>query len=141
MSATAVNHFTILTDDLATTLAFYAEHLDLAPGPRPPFTFPGAWLYPRSADPASAAAVLHVVAGRDRKQLIPGVIDHMAFSASNLLAAVERLNARGIAYELRRLPGDFNVWQLFFLDPNGARVELDFDGAEAGPANWVDPHR
>ena len=141
MSATAVNHFTILTDDLPTTLDFYAEHLDLAAGPRPPFTFPGAWLYPRQADPSSASAVLHVVAGRDRRQLVPGVIDHMAFSASGLVKAVERLNARGIAHELRRLPGEFNVWQLFFLDPNGARVELDFDGDEAGPAGWVDPRR
>ena len=141
MSATAVNHFTILTDDLPTTLDFYAEHLALAPGPRPPFSFPGAWLYPRQADPASASAVLHVVAGRERRQRVPGVIDHMAFSASGLIAAVDRLKARGIAHDLRRLPGEFKVWQLFFLDPNGARVELDFDGDEAGPAGWVDPLR
>ena len=45
MSVTAVNHFTILTDDLPATLAFYEEHLNLKPGARPPFTFPGAWLY------------------------------------------------------------------------------------------------
>ncbi len=139
MSATAVNHFTILTDDLATTLAFYAEHLDLIAGPRPPFPFPGAWLYPRSADPASAQAVLHVVAGHDRKRLVPGVIDHMAFSATGLSAAIDRLKARGIAHQVRRLPGDFEVWQLFFLDPNGARVELDFDGGEAAPADWTAP--
>ena len=134
MSATAVNHFTILTDDLPTTLDFYAEHLDLVPGARPPFTFPGAWLYARQADPATATAILHVVAGRERRQLVPGVIDHMAFSARGLVQAVARLKARGIAHDLRRLPGEFNVWQLFFRDPNGARVELDFDGDEAGPA-------
>ena len=32
MPATAMNHFTILTDDLDTTLAFYADFLDLHPG-------------------------------------------------------------------------------------------------------------
>ena len=47
MPATAMNHFTILTDDLDGTLSFYAELLDLHPGKRPPFTFPGAWLYAR----------------------------------------------------------------------------------------------
>ena len=45
MSVTAVNHFTILTDKLPETLAFYEEHLNLKAGARPPFTFPGAWLY------------------------------------------------------------------------------------------------
>ena len=42
MSVTAMNHFTILTDDLPTTLAFYEEHLNLKPDARPPFKFPGA---------------------------------------------------------------------------------------------------
>lgn len=129
MTATAVNHFTILTDDLPATLDFYAEFLDLHPGRRPPFTFPGAWLYAvGSGDP-----ILHIIAGKERARLVPGVIDHMAFSAKGLVQAVDRLKARSIGYELRRLPGDFQVWQLFFNDPNGAKVELDFDGAEPGP--------
>ena len=68
MTVTAVNHFTVLTDDLPATLAFYEEHLNLKPGARPPFTFPGAW-------------------------------------------------------------------QLFFFDPNDAKVEIDFDKAEAAPAD------
>lgn len=137
MSIRGVNHFTILTDDLPATLDFYEEHLGLAAGPRPPFKFPGAWLYPRDG----ADAVLHVIAGRDRRQLVPGVIDHMAFTASGLAAAVDRLKSRSIDYELRRLPGDFDVWQLFFFDPNGAKVELDFEGSEAGPPDWVDTRR
>ena len=130
MIATAVNHFTILTDDLPATLDFYAEYLGLRPGPRPAFTFPGAWLYAEG----SPDAILHIVAGRERSRLVPGVIDHMAFSASGLIAALDRLKAKSIAHELRRLPGDFRTWQLFFHDPNGAKVELDFDGDEPGPA-------
>ncbi len=140
MSVRAVNHFTVLTDDLPATLDFYAEHLALVPGPRPPFRFPGAWLYPRDAGDGGHA-ILHVIAGRERRQLVPGVIDHMAFSASDLAAAVDRLKSRSIDYELRRLPGEFDVWQLFFFDPNGAKVELDFDGREPGPAGWVDPRQ
>ncbi len=131
MSVTAMNHFTILTDDVEATLAFYREHLDLAPGARPPFTFPGAWLYAeggRGADP-----ILHVIGGVDKARLVKGVIDHMAFSGQGLAGAVAKLKAKGLPYELRKLP-QYGTWQLFFSDPNGAKVEIDFDPAEAAPA-------
>jgi catechol 2,3-dioxygenase-like lactoylglutathione lyase family enzyme len=129
MSVSSMNHFTILTDDLDATLAFYDRFLGLRPGRRPPFTFPGAWLYAQDGnDP-----ILHVVAGKPRAALVKGVIDHMAFSAQNLQALVAKLQAADVPYELRRLP-EFGTWQLFFHDPNGAKVELDFDAAEHGPA-------
>jgi catechol 2,3-dioxygenase-like lactoylglutathione lyase family enzyme len=129
MPATAMNHFTILTDDLDRTLAFYAELLGLHPGARPPFAFPGAWLYAKDGK----EPILHVIAGREKKDLVKGVIDHMAFTGKGLAAAVAKLKSRGVDYELRRLPA-YGTWQLFFFDPNGAKVEIDFDPAEAAPA-------
>jgi hypothetical protein len=57
----------------------------------------------------------------------------MAFSGSGLAQAVAKLKAHGIDYELRKLPA-YGTWQLFFHDPNGAKVEIDFDAAEAAPA-------
>jgi len=131
MSVSAMNHFTILTDDLDATLSFYAEFLGLEPGRRPPFTFPGAWLYARG----SGDAILHVIGGRPSADLVKGVIDHMAFTAQGLPQAVQKLKARGLAYDLRRLPA-YGTWQLFFMDPNGAKVELDFDASEPAPAGW-----
>jgi catechol 2,3-dioxygenase-like lactoylglutathione lyase family enzyme len=129
MPAIAANHFTILTDDLPTTLDFYAEFLALRPGPRPPFTFPGAWLYADGGnDP-----ILHIIAGRDRKDLVKGVLDHMAYTGKDLAGTVAKLKAKGVSYELRRLP-EYRTWQLFFHDPNNAKVEIDFDPAEAAPA-------
>jgi catechol 2,3-dioxygenase-like lactoylglutathione lyase family enzyme len=131
MTVTAVNHFTILTDDLPGTLAFYEEHLNLKAGARPPFTFPGAWLYAdggKGPDP-----ILHIVAGIDKGRLVKGVIDHMAFSGKGLARAVAKLKTQNIKYELRQLPG-YGTWQLFFFDPNGAKVEIDFDKSEAAPA-------
>ncbi len=125
MPATAMNHFTILTDDLDATIAFYADFLDLHPGARPPFAFPGAWLYAVDCK----EAILHVIAGRDRSVLNKGVIDHMAFTSRDLDGTLKRLKASGIDYELRRLP-DWGTWQLFFHDPNNARIELDFDALE-----------
>ena len=131
MPVQRMDHFNILTDDLPATLAFYEEHLNLKPGARPPFTFPGAWLYAdggRGKDP-----ILHVVAGKPKSQLVKGVIDHMAFHGTGLAESVARFKARGIDYELRKLPA-YGTWQLFFFDPNGAKVEIDFDPAEAAPA-------
>lgn len=131
MSVTAVNHFTVLTDDLPATLAFYEEHLNLKAGARPPFTFPGAWLYAdggRGKDP-----ILHIVAGIKKERLVKGVIDHMAFSGKGLAGAVAKLKKKDMKYELRQLPA-YGTWQLFFHDPNGAKVEIDFDPQEAAPA-------
>jgi catechol 2,3-dioxygenase-like lactoylglutathione lyase family enzyme len=129
MPVTSMNHFTILTDDLPATLDFYADFLNLRPGPRPPFTFPGAWLYAEGgSDP-----ILHIVAGKEKSVLVKGVIDHMAFTGKDLPAAVAKLKARGVKYELRRLP-EYRTWQLFFHDPNQAKIEIDFDPAEREPA-------
>ena len=129
MGVSAMNHFTILTDDLEGTTAFYGELLDLRPGPRPPFGFPGVWLYP----PDGRHAILHVIADRPRQDLVKGVIDHNAFTGEGLRETVGKLQARGIRYELQRLPV-YDTWQLFFYDPNGAKVEIDFDAAEPAPA-------
>jgi catechol 2,3-dioxygenase-like lactoylglutathione lyase family enzyme len=131
MPITRMDHFNILTDDLPATLAFYEEFLNLKPGARPPFKFPGAWLYAdggKGKDP-----ILHVVAGKDRKILVKGAIDHMAFYGTGLGETVAKLKAKGIDYELRRLP-EYGTWQLFFHDPNNAKVEIDFDAREPEPA-------
>jgi len=119
-----MNHFTVLTDDLDRTLAFYGR-LGLAPGPRPPFDFPGAWLYA-----GGDRAILHVIAGRELPSPAIGVLDHMAFSARGLKGVKAWLDAERRPYDLRHLPGS-GVWQLFCHDPNGAKVELDFEASES----------
>ena len=132
MPITRMDHFNILTDDLPATLAFYEEHLNLKPGARPPFTFSGAWLYAdggKGKDP-----ILHVVAGKQKKDLVKGVIDHMAFSGKGLMQAVDKLKKQEVKFELRRLP-HYGTWQLFFFDPNNARVEIDVDKSETAPAD------
>jgi catechol 2,3-dioxygenase-like lactoylglutathione lyase family enzyme len=114
-----MNHFTILTDDVERTVDFYREFLGLTAGPRPPFTFPGAWLY------VGGEPILHVIGGRPSSELRPGVIDHMAFTGRDLAATLATLKARGIEHTCRQ-QAPSGVWQVFFHDPNGAKVELDF---------------
>ena len=131
MAISGMNHFTVLTTDLELTLSFYCGMLGLRQGPRPPFQFPGAWLY------CDDQAVLHIVAGRPLPQDPAGVLDHMAFSADDLNGTIARLRAAGVEYDLRRLVGTGpQIWQMFFRDPNGARVELDFAASEPGPIDY-----
>ena len=70
--------------------------------------------------------------GRQRSELRAGVIDHMAFSASGLRDAIAKLDANGVAYQCRQQVGS-GVWQVFFHDPSGAKVELDFAPEEPAP--------
>ena len=127
MPISRMDHFTILTTNAEKTIAFYRDILGFTPGPRPAFPFPGAWLY------NDGKAVLHVVEKPD----IPeggGVLDHIAFYGTEVSAYVAKLKARGIKYDLRRLPEPGHaggLWQLFFFDPSGARVEIDFAPAES----------
>jgi len=126
MGVVAMNHFTVLTKDLDATREFYVGLLGLTEGQRPDLGFPGVWLY------AGGQAVLHVIAGRPLPPDPRGVLDHMAFSAKDLPLTAGKLKARGIAYDLRR-QAESGTWQLFCFDPNGARVELDFDPGEPAP--------
>ena len=123
-----MNHFTVIAQDRAATLDFYTGLLGLHVGPRPELGFDGAWLYAEGAG-SNASAILHMYFDRPLPSQRAGVIDHMAFTAQDLKAVKARFDERGHKYDLRRQAGA-GTWQLFTFDPNGAKVELDFDAAE-----------
>lgn len=129
MTIRAMDHFTIVTDRLVPTIAFYSM-LGLADGPRPDFGIGGAWLY------AGDRPILHILEVESMPELRRGVIDHIAFTSQGLLATADALRARGIAYTIIRTPRPFSRWQMFLEDPNGAEVELDFDIGETPPQDW-----
>lgn len=119
-----MNHFTVIAEDERATLDFYVGLLGMTVGHRPDLGFPGAWLYAGGPN-----AVLHMYFDRPMPKTRAGVIDHMAFSAQNLRAVKARFDAAGVKYDLRQQAGA-GTWQLFTFDPNGAKVELDFDPSE-----------
>ena len=123
MGIAGMNHFTVLSGNLDATKAFYIDILGLKEGYRPPLGFPGVWLY------VGDQAVLHVIAGRKLPSEPGGVLDHMAFSASDLSTTVKKLESSGIKHDLRQ-QADSGTWQLFCFDPSGAKVELDFAPTE-----------
>jgi catechol 2,3-dioxygenase-like lactoylglutathione lyase family enzyme len=124
-----MDHFTIVTDRLADTQAFYAM-FGLHEGPRPAFTVPGAWLY------AEERPVLHLIEVAKMPEPRRGALDHMAYAAQGLLDITQLLDRHGIPHRLIRTPAPFRMWQLFFEDPNGVEVELDFNPLESAPEDW-----
>ena len=141
--ALALNHYSIRTTDLAATRDFYTQVLGLSDGPRPPFPFPGIWMYNGSHDQV-ATAVVHII-GMDKndpeglKQYLgdrdvstlhgTGAVDHIAFFATGLADMLVHLGTIGVPYRERTTPS-VGLHQLFLDDPCGLVVELNYPQAE-----------
>ncbi|HEY0825085.1 MAG TPA: VOC family protein [Ramlibacter sp.] len=141
--ALTLNHFSIRTLDLEATRVFYERVLGLTVGPRPPFPFPGLWMY--SGDHGSVAnAVVHIIGmdpkdpeglkgylgDRDVSSLRgSGAVDHVAFFAEDLAGMLNRLKGLGVPVRERTVPA-IGLHQLFLDDPNGVVVELNYPAAE-----------
>jgi catechol 2,3-dioxygenase-like lactoylglutathione lyase family enzyme len=140
----SLNHFSIRTLDMDATAIFYSKVLGLTSGPRPPFPFPGAWMYAGSHD-NYANAVVHII-GMDkndpeglRKYLGDrdvssmhgsGSVDHIAFFATGLEAMLKHLKAINVAFRERTVPS-IGLHQLFLDDPSGIVIELNYPEAES----------
>jgi catechol 2,3-dioxygenase-like lactoylglutathione lyase family enzyme len=102
---------------------FYCDVLGLKVGARPPFASVGYWLY------AGGEPLIHlVVAESAQPGTGPGfsALRHVAFECSDLPAALARLQARGVAYTMSRVPG-LDMAQVNFKDPAGVGIELSCD--------------
>src|SRR3954469_3133576 len=109
MAIEGMNHFNVLTDDVEATRRFYCDVLGLIQGERPPFSFDGLWLY------AGARPILHVSA-HELPQERTGVIDHIAFTATDLRATLRKLEQDGIKFSVGRQVAT-GIWQVFCRDP------------------------
>jgi catechol 2,3-dioxygenase-like lactoylglutathione lyase family enzyme len=89
-------------------------------GDRPDFPFPGAWLY------LGGRPVVHLV-GRARSAASTGSFDHVAFEADDFEMVRGRLVEHGVEFAENDVPA-FNIKQLFFPDPDGVSIELNFRG-------------
>ena len=125
MASPRLQHVLVLTDDLDATKAFYCDVVGLAVGDRPPLPFPGYWLY------SDGVACLHVAerASYDAHTAGMGLpakaspVDHVAFEADGYEQLLGRLRAAGVDVTPNTVAAS-GIRQLFFDDPNGARVEL-----------------
>jgi catechol 2,3-dioxygenase-like lactoylglutathione lyase family enzyme len=131
MAGYHLNHINIRTLDLEGTRDFYADVMGLEEGFRPPFPTPGHWMY------AGDAAIVHISPSepdgpaRTNPEGMGDGLDHFAMWGSGLDDQLATLDRHGIDYE-KRLAGGGRVIQVFFDDPNGARIELGFDPEAEG---------
>ncbi|MFT7359350.1 VOC family protein [Parasphingorhabdus sp.] len=132
MKLNALDHVNIITDDLAGTTRFFVELFDLdvrnGPEPLPPEHV--QWLYDDSG-----RAIFHINS-KDMQQAYrretrsgptTGAIHHVALDCTDRKAFIARLEAHGIDYRLNDIPS-ISLKQLFFSEPNGVLLELNFRG-------------
>ncbi|ULX51758.1 glyoxalase [Cupriavidus taiwanensis] len=141
MALTKLAHFSIRTTDLERTCAFYERILGFRRGYRPPFDFPGAWLY--MGDDERDYGTVHII-GVDSDgaeglsaylgdKPLPasgtGTLDHIAFLATGVQQLWVTLRAEGIAWRDRTVPS-LGLHQVFIEDPSGVTIELNYPAAE-----------
>jgi len=124
MPLDGLNHYNIHTSDLEGTKAFYCDVLGFKVAERPPFAFPGYWLK------LGKVACLHLIGRDTATPKGSGAIDHIAFTGTGLIAMIERLKQLEVPMEHRRVP-DQGLHQIFVLDPNGVKLELNYPAHEA----------
>jgi catechol 2,3-dioxygenase-like lactoylglutathione lyase family enzyme len=123
MSVGLLDHYNVSTRSLQETIRFYEDVLGFKNGPRPPFRFPGAWLY------SDGHPVLHLndISGTDKTQCPDsGVIDHVAFGSRGFVAMKQHLAAKSVPFRVNQVPGSTR-WQIFLRDPNNVEIELNFE--------------
>jgi catechol 2,3-dioxygenase-like lactoylglutathione lyase family enzyme len=101
MSVGVLDHYNVSTRKLNETVQFYEDVLGFTNGPRPPFNFPGAWLY------SAGHPVLHLNdISRTNAQQHPdsGVIDHVAFGSRGFEAMKRHLTDKGLSYRVNQVP-------------------------------------
>ncbi len=94
--------------------------MDFKAGPRPPFPFPGSWLY------EGQQAVVHAIEDTSLSAQAGELsFNHIAFKSSQPASRViERLERTALPFKVARIP-DGNIAQIFVQLPGNFVVELD----------------
>lgn len=141
MALTKLAHFSIRTTDLERSCAFYERVLGFRRGYRPPFDFPGAWLYMGDderdygcvhiigLDPGNPSGLAAYLGDKSLPASGTGTLDHIAFLATGVAQMWDNLRAEGIAWRDRTVPS-LGLHQVFIEDPSGVTIELNYPSTE-----------
>ena len=148
-----LDHYAVRTPDLEASLQFYTAIMGFETGFRPPFDFPGYWLYNGNPYPASNG-IVHLIGidpdnpqgltdylgDRDPASMLgSGAIDHMAFLANGVQDMRARLQKHNLAWREREVPS-LNILQVFLEDPSGVTIELNYPASEGPARQEQKPH-
>ena len=139
MPLTELNHYFVRTNNLDRAKQFYCDVLGFEVMPRPDFPFPGYWLGVNGKiqvhmGPAGVPNQELYYLGTTAKSATDnsGVVDHIAFLATDPATVAKRLDEKGLARRNRYFP-EFQLYQMFIKDPDGLTIELNFYGIEQAP--------
>lgn len=130
MRVNALDHVNIQTLDLAATVKFYADVLDLEardpPSPMDPQRV--QWMYD-----AEGRAIIHITTpgaimgetGKTGLTRDTGPVHHVALNCSGHDAMVEKVKAIGLEHRLNHVAA-IDLRQIFVRDPNGVLLELNY---------------
>ena len=124
MAIVRPSHYSIRTTDLDRSQRFYTDVLQLRVGFRPPFNFPGVWLYPNSDE--SEFGIVHLIGVNPGSHLQgSGSVDHIAFLATDWPGTRQRCDSLGISYHEQPV-SSLGLLQVFLVDPSGVTIELNY---------------
>jgi catechol 2,3-dioxygenase-like lactoylglutathione lyase family enzyme len=144
MPVEKLDHYSIRSLDLARSESFYTNIMGFTVGFRPPFKFPGVWLYNAGTypetfgvvhiigiDPKDPEGLKEYLGDRDVASLKgTGTVDHMAFRATGLAQMRAKLEEASIPFRERTVPS-LGLHQVFVEDPSDVTIELNYPAAEA----------
>ncbi len=122
----AIDHVTLVVDDLERSAAFYVDLLGMRRVDRPVFNFPGLWFQAGNSQ-------IHLILKHEKSspaglpdappQAAAGRVFHFAFEVADCATAVERLKKAGVRMRGTGLRPD-GCQQVWCYDPDGHVVEL-----------------
>ena len=119
MTLSSLDHVNIRTANLVPMSAFYERVLGLNKGPRPPFSFGGAWHY------CGGIAAVHLVEVRKAPAGKEPRLEHFAFRAKGMKTFLEKLRQEEIPFDVRVVP-ESGIQQVNVSDPDGNHIEVQF---------------
>jgi catechol 2,3-dioxygenase-like lactoylglutathione lyase family enzyme len=148
MDIKRVDHYSIRTNDLEASRSFYTEVIGLKAGPRPPFNFPGYWLYsgepPASLQSGRATTAWCTDGHQSRRSGVAQRLRrrsqgrarrrhrlprHIAFAAVGTSAMIERCRGNSVTI-FERACRSSGCSQMFVKDPDGVTIELNYPASE-----------
>ena len=120
-----LDHVNIHVVDGPRIVAFFDEVLGAKEGFRPPFDFPGHWIY------VDGAPAIHLTVVERQGDFLAGMVNHIAFGVYDFDETKARIEAAGYAYRITGIP-ESEIGQFFVTGPEGLLVEIQFRRKIAG---------
>jgi catechol 2,3-dioxygenase-like lactoylglutathione lyase family enzyme len=124
MPLTTLDHVNLRTHDLDRAVAWYRDVLGMETGPRPDFSFDGAWMY------LDGKPIVHLIKVAREPDNVDPKLEHFAIGATGMAAFLETLERHGVAHTLDPVPG-LPVVQVNLRDCDGNHIHVDFAAEEA----------